>query len=329
MGRVLFAAVLVALTVMPAPAASRLTVVDRRATGRGATIAWTLPAGVVPISKGAGVDAGAIGASLRIGADGATGSVTAPEGVFDGTSGWLASTTTRARYRDTRAGAAVRSTVVREGAKIVLKGGSPGDGLLDVFAGGPPGDPVFVSFQVTNGALTLHHCVAYRSCTHRTLAGGGFRLVCDGAEADALCQAVPSGCGNGVRETGEPCDGGAYCTPDCTFPSPSPGCCQAQASCRAADGFVLYFSLYSYCGPAGLPDAQAPVPGGICSASGTCDVLPVQPVPFCCQVGGACSGETAADTGDLWNFRNVCVGSQGGTVVPAAVCGAGGTCEPG
>ena len=329
MAHIMFAAVLLALAATPASAASRLTIVDRRATGGGATIAWTVPAGVVPISKGAGIDPGAITASLRMGVGGADGGVAAPAGAFDGTSGWLASTATRARYRDTRGGAAVRSTTIREGAKIVLKGGNPGDTLLDALAAGPPNGAVFVSYRVANGATTLHHCVVYQSCAHRALAGGGFRLVCDDAEADALCQAVPSGCGNGVREVGEPCDGGAYCTSECTFPSASPGCCQGETSCRPADGFVLYFSLYSYCGPVGLPDAQTPAPGGICSAAGTCDVPPIEPVPLCCQLAGTCSAETSTNTSDLWSFRNVCIGALGGTVVHAATCGAGGTCEPG
>jgi hypothetical protein len=154
----------------------------------------------------------------------------------------------------------------------------------------------------------------------------GFKLVCRDPIADASGTAIPipSVCGNGTRDVGESCDGGTYCTGDCEFPSLSPGCCQAEATCRDASGFILNGSLYGFCSP------DAPVQGGVCSAGGTCDIHPLQPVPLCCQLSGSCNQTTANDTQDLWSFRNVCAGSfPGGTVQRAATCGPTGTCEPG
>jgi hypothetical protein len=312
---------------MPAlGASSRLVLLDRRPAGDGATMTLRLSDGVVSISKGSGVDADAVAATLHVAAGGTHGALMAPAGAFSGTAGWASVTASRARYRDTSAAAAVRRTIVREGEIIRLSGGNPGDALLDALASRAPGGAIFVDYRVANGSETLDHCVVYRFCARRVLRSGGSRLDCLDPEADPLCRAVPAVCGSGVREAGEACDGGAYCTSGCAFPSLSPGCCQAETSCRSADGFSLNYSLMQYCGGFG---GETPVQGGVCSAGGTCEQLAIDPVPLCCRLAGSCYDATVNSTSGLWSFRNNCTGAQGGDVVPAAVCGPTSACEPG
>jgi hypothetical protein len=344
MGRLAAAVALVVVAALPVLAADRLVI--RLPTNGDPTLVWTLGDGVVPISKGSGGDPNALSVRFEIAAAGATSALLAGLGAFDGTIGWVAVSATRARFRDRSADAPVRATVIREGRKLRISSGSPGP-VITALAAGPPSEPVSVRYRVSNGGEQIDHCVVYPTCTYLPVHGVGFRLDCLDAEAETTCggtatttsttsttsipsttstTVIPGPCGNGVRNTGEPCDGGAYCTTGCTFPSPSPGCCQEEASCRPADGFVLFFSLFSFCGGSSF---EAPVRGGVCSAGGTCDVLPIDDVPLCCQLADSCSGSTANDTSDLWNFRNICVGAQSGTVVHAAVCGPTGLCEPG
>ena len=341
MGRLSAAAALVVVAALPVLAADRLVI---RLTANGdPTLVWTLGAGVVPLSKGGGADPDALSVRFQITAAGATSELVAGPGAYDGRIGWVAVSASSARFRDRWAYAPVRGTVIREGRKLRISSGNPGP-VITALAAGPPSEPVSVQYHVSNGAEQIDHCVVYRACTYLPSRGVGFRLDCLHAEADPTCGAtatttsttrtttttsttvIPEGCGNGMRDPGEPCDGGAYCTTGCTFPSPSPGCCQQEASCRPADGFVLFYSLYSYCGATSF---DATVRGGLCSAGGTCEVLPIDPVPLCCQLAGTCSDVTASDTTGLWSFRNVCVGSQGGNVVHGSVCGSTGMCEPG
>jgi len=46
------------------------------------------------------------------------------------------------------------------------------------------------------------------------------------------CPTLAPVCGNDIREVGEQCDGGAYCTASCNFPSLAPGCCQGRQHFR-------------------------------------------------------------------------------------------------
>src|SRR5262245_4183692 len=110
-------------------------------------------------------------------------------------------------------------------------------------------------------------------------------MMLGGLEAPRLAAAgcdPPAVCGNGTRETGEACDGGAYCTPQCTFPSLAPGCCDdadGTTECRDEPEWSLYYYLMQSCLSHG---SQAPVPGGICAAGGSCVILPIDSVPLCC-----------------------------------------------
>ena len=343
MGRLSAAAALVIVAALPVLAADRLGV--RLPANGDPALTWTLGDGVVPISKGSGTDPNALSVRFEITAAGATSELVAGPGA----AGWPAVSATRARFRDRSADAPVRATVIREGRKIKFSSRNPGP-VIAALAAGPPTEPVSVRYRVSNGAEEIDHCVVYPACTYVPFGGGSFRLDCRDAVADPTCgtpptsttsststtsvpgttsttsTVVPGACGNGVRNTGEPCDGGAYCTAGCTFPSPSPGCCQQEASCRPADGFILFFNLYSYCGATSF---EAAVRGGQCSPGGTCEVLPIDDVPLCCQLADSCYDATANDTSDLWNFRNVCIGARSGAVIHAAVCGPTGTCQPG
>jgi hypothetical protein len=349
MGPLTAAAALVVVAALPVLAGDRLGI--RLPANGDAALTWTLGDGVVPISKGSGADPDALSVRFEITAAGATSELVAGPGA----AGWPAVSATRARFRDRSADAPVRATVIREGRKIKFSSRNPGP-VMAALAAGPPGEPVAVRYRVSNVAEQIDHCVVYPTCTYVPFGGGAFRLDCRDAVADPTCggtvvtttsmasipststtsvptttstssTAIPGPCGDGVRNVGESCDGGAYCTADCTVPSASPGCCQdAEASCRPANGFVLFFNLYSFCGGTSF---EAAVRGGVCSVGGTCEVLPIDDVPLCCQLTGSCSSSTANDTGDLWNFRNLCEGAQGGTVVHAAACGPTDTCQPG
>src|SRR5262249_36363905 len=138
----------------------------------------------------------------------------------------------------------------------------------------------------------------------------------------------PAVCGNGIRDVGEQCDGGAYCTATCTLPSIAPGCCQdGRPGCQDASGFVLNFDMMQFCQSQGW---TTNVPGGVCSQAGTCDILPLQPVPFCCEPGlNPCFSATPSSTADIWHFVNGCTGPSVSHTTPAATCGPAGTCVPG
>ena len=181
------------------------------------------------------------------------------------------------------------------------------------------------------------------TCTLPQTCGGGTPNVCGSTTTTTTTTTTTSTitttttlapvCGDGIREVGEPCDGGAYCSASCTLPSLAPGCCQdgSTAGCADASGWSLDYYMYNYCISHGW---TTNVDGGVCSQAGTCDILPLQPVPLCCEsnTDGTCSHDgTVSNTGALWWFFNHCEGITNRTyhTVPAATCDPAGTCVPG
>jgi len=167
------------------------------------------------------------------------------------------------------------------------------------------------------GTLDCGTCTLPQTC-----GGGGTPNVCG-----------PAICGNGIRDVGEQCDGGAYCTASCYLLSLAPGCCQGGIpGCADASGFSLDFNMHQFCLSRGY---ATNVSGGVCSQAGTCDILPLlQSVPLCCEsnTDGTCSHDgIVSDTFGLWWFFNHCEGITNRTyhTVPAATCGPAGTCVPG
>jgi len=140
----------------------------------------------------------------------------------------------------------------------------------------------------------------------------------------------PPMCGNAIREVGEQCDGGNLCTASCTLTGLAFGCCEFPndhvPACLAADGFSLNFNMYSYCLAQG---SMQNVTGGICGASGDCEIVAIDPVPLCCQAAGSCADTVASSSAGLWQFYNGCEGltSFSSHTVVAATCVAG-VCTP-
>jgi hypothetical protein len=131
-------------------------------------------------------------------------------------------------------------------------------------------------------------------------------------------------CGNGLREPGEQCDGGALCTAGCVQTIPS--CCLFVDHCAAAPTFSLAGNLAMYCGA--LSGGVTPIAGGLCAADRSCAPVAIATVPQCCQLTGSCYDGSASSTAGLWSFLNGCTGAQLGTVVIGSACGSDGLCHP-
>jgi hypothetical protein len=309
---------------------TKLVILSRpaRASMRVKYVSSDPPAGF-PIGPGTGT--ANVSATLVIGGGPSRAKWELPAGaaVADG-AGWTVNDAHRALYRNRTAPAGptgVDRALVAYGLKIKLDAKSTHD-AWDALPLPSSTDDTTLGVTITNGADTANHCTKFLagSCTFKSLdAGTGVKIVCPHGIADPSCAALPV-CGNGIREQGEQCDGGAACGPTCGQGIPS--CCQGAGVCQDAPLFSLYNTLANYCS-AQMPGSTAS-PGGICMPDGSCVVEPVAPLSMCCQqTPSTCFGEVEANTGALWHFQNVCRGAYFGTVVPLAMCGAGGVCEPG
>jgi hypothetical protein len=157
-------------------------------------------------------------------------------------------------------------------------------------------------------------------CGNNCLEGGVGSIAeeCDGTENDACpgqcyppghacaCQCPPCAvCGNGIVEPGEQCDGGACCTPACTFqPSslvcrPSTGPCDPAESCPGtgincpADVKITTCINGDGCCPANCNaandnDCAAACGNGVREAGEECDGADAPTCPGACKADCTC-----------------------------------------
>lgn len=141
-----------------------------------------------------------------------------------------------------------------------------------------------------------------------------------------------TGCGNGLVETGEQCDGQAYCGPSCSFGLPTV-CCGPVGFCvdgpfpvTADQCFLagLPYVLGAVCEPS-TPDCQERA-----ACEGSCAPEVTFPATsVCCELTAGCADDTIDDTIELWQFVFQGCIQAGGTVSGLGSCGAGGSCIPG
>lgn len=292
------------------------------------------------LTKGAGTDAGNIAAEVIIVDENGTTRYEIPGGAVDGV-GWVANDAGRAAFANPGAPggpSGVRRLIIVVGRRARIVAESLGDVSPLTFGAAPSADVAFACI-ITNGGELATHCTRFApaDCTYTPLDGGtGWKLRCRNGVPDPTCAGNPSTtttstlppttCGNGIRDTGEECDGGPACTTDCRQDLPS--CCVQTHTCISAPLFSLIFNLMSYC--AAMSPGSTALPGGVCASDGTCASQPVDPVPVCCQQAAACLGGIASSTQQLWYAQYDCnLGAgigNGPYIVVNAVCGADGLC---
>jgi hypothetical protein len=339
----IIAALLTVITASVAEAGgSHLIAVSRPA--RGSThVAYESTDAGAGLAKGGGADPAAIAVEVFLGDENGTTRYVVPAGAFAGGAGWVANDAVRASYlnQDAPGGpTGVRRLLLVVGRRAKLVAESLGD-VSPLAFGAPPSADVALACVVTNGTETATHCTRFApaDCAYTPLDGTtGWKLRCRNGVADLGCGAIPTTtttsstlppgvCGNGIRESGEECDGGPACT-GCQQSLPS--CCAQPTSCIDAPLFSLQFYLMNYCSV--FSPGSTPVPGGLCTPDGTCASRPIDPVPVCCQQATACYDGTSMSTADLWFFNYSCNSGagigMGPYIVVNATCGAGGTCVP-
>jgi hypothetical protein len=252
-----------------------------------------------------------------------------PAGAYAGDAGWLVNDAARALFSNRRAPdgpTGVMRAVFATGRRVKLTTKSLGDaGALALSAA--PDTAVEIAWVVTNGAETRTHCASFAParCAWIPLDGGaGWKLRCDGGVADLACGAK-STCGNGIREPGEECDGGALCTAECRQGMAS--CCQGAGQCIAAPAFSLQYYLMQYCSGYGTP-----VAGQVCRVDGSCADEGIDPVPVCCQEETTCYQQSASSVAQLWYDQYYCLAGSGiggpRHIVINGTCGGDGSCVP-
>jgi hypothetical protein len=297
-----------------------------------ARVTYTSTDAAAGLAKGAGTDEGAIAATVYLADENGKTTFDVAAGAFDGSAGWKVNDARRAAFVNKAAPGGptgVSSLTVVAGRKVKLVTKSLGDTSPLAF-GGAPTAALRVAGVVTNGAEVATHCTRFEpsDCAYTALDGGtGWKLRCHNGVADPSCSARAV-CGNGIRESGEECDGGALCSPTCHQNLAS--CCQGAGACTDAPVFSTLYYLSLYC--SGQLGGSQPDAGLVCQPDGGCADLPVDPVPVCCQTPLGCGDGSAASTSQLYFFLYYCnqgagLGS-GPYMVVNATCGAAGLCVP-
>jgi hypothetical protein len=280
------------------------------------------------LSKGTGTDVGAISVEVFVLIDGARTIFRIPAGTYDGRAGWSTNDALRARFRNRAAPdgpTGVAKTMLSVGRRLKLAAKSSGD-AMPLAPTSAPADTVRVAYVVRNGPETSTHCTQFAAdrCAYAPVdAGTGWQLRCREGIADPSCGARPE-CGNGVRELGEQCDGGPLCSSTCVQGMTS--CCQGENQCLAAPAFSLLGYLYMYCGALPPPDPRA---GALCSDTGECVDVTIDPVPTCCQTTPTtCTQGEASSIVALWQSFYHCLQGSGDFSRSRfnAICSPAGTC---
>lgn len=136
----------------------------------------------------------------------------------------------------------------------------------------------------------------------------------------------PPGCGNGLVEPGEHCDGGPYCDAGCGFAFPSLCCgfaslCIALADIPQADQCFLAGGTPRI-GATCVPTDPSCAAGQPCV--GACQPTSFAATQFCCDGGDACTQRTLSDTEGVASLLLQC----GASGVVEGTCVAG-SCVPG
>ncbi len=318
-----------------ATAAGSTTLVAVSRPARGARLVYGSMDASAGLTKGAGTDAGAIAAEIFLADENGTTSYAVPAGAFGGGTGWMANDATHASFLNRAAPGGptgVKRMVLMVGRHLRIVAQNLGDDSPLAFGAAPSSD-LMLGCVLMNGSETATHCTRFApaDCAYTSLDGGtGWKLRCRNGVADPACGAVPPPvCGNGIRESGEQCDGGPACTASCQQMLPS--CCAQTGSCVSAPLFSLQYYLMQYC--LAVSPGSMPVPGGMCLADGSCASRSVDPVPVCCQQASSCFDDTpAVSTGELWFDNYYCNGGigigAGPYIVVNGACGPGGICVP-
>jgi hypothetical protein len=317
------------VAVSPALAATKLKIASRP-NRDSAKVTYASTDAIGGLDKGAGTDPGAISAIVYVKHDGVTTRWVLPEGAYAGRAGWLANDASRALYanRDAPGGPTETSrSTFATGRRVKFLTKGLGD-VNPLALSGVPGTDVEVAYVVTNGGETHTHCTKFHatSCTYAPVDGGtGYKLKCSGGVADLQCGAKPT-CGNGIRESGEHCDGGVGCTANCLQALFS--CCQGANQCYAAPIFSLQFYLLQYCSVQEF--GSQPWAGQMCRPDGTCGDAAIDPVPVCCQQETSCYDGTASSIVQLWFANYNCLNGTGlggpRHIVINGTCGGDGLC---
>ena len=297
-----------------------------------ARLAYSSTDALAGLDKGTGTDPSAVSVVVHVRHDGTTARYVVPAGPYDGRAGWIANDPGRALFtnRDAPAGPTGTSrTTFSTGRRVKLVAKSLGD-VNPLAISGTPGTDVELTYVITNGAVTKTHCTRFAasSCRYTPVDGGtGWKLRCTGGTADLACGAQPT-CGNGIRESGEQCDGGVGCSPDCHQAMFS--CCEGASQCYAAPIFSLQFYLSQYCSVVEF-GSQAWA-GLMCQPDGTCVNAAIDPVPICCQLDPTTCQQMgdATTISSVWFAQYNCLqgtGIGGGRhIVINGSCGGDGVC---